>query len=269
MTEAEYNAAEGVRRSALWRMNESPEKYMWYLEHPDSPTPAMAFGAAAHKMLLEPHDMDSEFVIAPDCDRRTKYGREKYADFLAGLDGRTPISPDDAVQIVEMTIKARALPYVAKLLRGQHEVPFFWTDADTGEKCKVRLDILADMDGVLTVADYKTANDARTEPFVHSMFRLGYHLQAYMYTEAVMRNMGLTERPDFVFIVQEKKPPYAVNYINVTEDVMLAGQDAFRELIGTLHKCRETGFWYGYTGPFDEPNDAFLPGWMSMGDEEE
>ena len=32
MTESEYNSIEAVRRSDLWRMHESPEKYLWFLE---------------------------------------------------------------------------------------------------------------------------------------------------------------------------------------------------------------------------------------------
>lgn len=40
MTEKEYNEAQGIRRSVLWRMHESPEKYKWFLEHPEPETPA-------------------------------------------------------------------------------------------------------------------------------------------------------------------------------------------------------------------------------------
>ena len=269
MTEQEYNAADGIRRSALWRMHESPEKYKWFLEHPEPSTPALVFGSAAHKMLLEPESFSTEFVIAPDCDRRTKAGKERYERFVAELGDRTIISQDDFDTIRDITDKARSVPYVQKLLAGEHEVPFFWTDEDTGERCKVRLDILADMDGTLTVADYKTANSAETNVFVNKMYQLGYHLQAFMYTEAVMKCLNLTERPDFVFIAQEKKPPFALNYILVTEDVMLAGMDAFREYIGLVHECKATGYWPGYNGIFNEPNETFLPGWMSLGDEED
>ena len=168
-----------------------------------------------------------------------------------------------------MAAKAMTVPLVRKLLNGKREQAFFWTDEDTGLLCKVRLDILAEMDGRLVVADYKTSNSAKTEIFNNDIFRYGYHLQAFMYTEAVMKNMNLTERPDFIFIVQEKKAPYAVNLVQVTEDVMLAGMDDFREYMGTLKQCMETDFWWGYTGIYGEPNESFLPGWMQLGDEEE
>lgn len=268
MTEKEYNQAPGVRRSDLWRMHESPEKYKWFLEHPPESTPTLTFGAAAHKMLLEPDGFNDEFAILPNVDRRTKAGKEAYEAFLTDKSEKTVITQDDYATIVAMTEKANSIPYVHELLKGEHEKSFFWDDPDTGERCKVRADIITAMDGKVTIADYKTAANAKTEIFNNDIFRYGYHLQAYMYTEAVMQSMHLTERPDFLFVVQEKKAPYAVNLVQVTEDVMLAGMDTFRELIGTLHQCKETGFWYGYTGIYGEPNEAFLPGWMQMGDEE-
>lgn len=268
MTEKEYNQAPGVRRSDLWRMHESPEKYKWFLEHPPESTPTLTFGAAAHKMLLEPDGFDDEFAVLPNVDKRTKAGKEAYEAFLIDSGDKTVITQDDYDTIAAMTEKANSIPYVRELLNGEHEKSFFWDDQDTGERCKVRVDIITAMNGKITIADYKTAANAKTEIFNNDIFRYGYHLQAYMYTEAVMQDMHLTERPDFLFVVQEKKAPYAVNLVQVTEDVMLAGMDTFRELIGTLHQCKETGFWYGYTGIYGEPNEAFLPGWMQMGDEE-
>ena len=75
MTEKEYNEALGVRRSDLWRMHESPEKYLWFLEHPEPDTPALIFGSLAHKALLEPDGLPDEFAVAPSVDRRTNEGK--------------------------------------------------------------------------------------------------------------------------------------------------------------------------------------------------
>ena len=38
----------------------------------------------------------------------------------------------------------------------------------------------------------------------NDVFKFGYNFQAAMYSEGVMRGMGLSERPKFVFIAQEK-----------------------------------------------------------------
>lgn len=269
MTEREYNLAPGVRRSDLWLIRESPEKYKWFTEHPEVPTPALTFGSAVHKMLLEPDTFFDEFAVAPDTDRRTKAGKEAYEKFMAETAEKTIITMDDLKRSTLMVQKALSIPLVRNLLNGQHELPLFWTDEDTGERCKVRLDCLTRTEDGYAVVDYKTATDARTDVFNSKIFQFGYHLQAYMYTEAVMRSMGLTERPEFILVVQEKQVPYSVNVIRVTEDVIQAGMDTFRELIGILHECKETGYWFGYTGPFDEMNEAYLPGWLQYGNDDD
>ena len=269
MTEKDYELAVGIRRSDLWRVHDSPEKYKWFLEHPEPQTPSMAFGIAAHKLLLEPLTYYDEVAVMPKFDRRTKDGKSAYEAFMFRNNTKTIVSQEDYDVVFDMVTKAKSVPYVKELLKGEHEKSFFWTDADTGLPCKIRVDMLADVDGVLTVADYKTANNARTEAFNNDIYRLGYYLQAFMYTEGIMQNLKLTERPDFVFVVQEKTPPYAVNVIKVTEDVMLAGMDCFRELLGTVAKCKEMGYWWGYNGMYGEPNETFLPGWMQTGYEKE
>lgn len=268
MTEQEYNAAEGVRRSDLWRMSESPEKYKWFLDHPEAETPALVFGSAAHKALLEPESFTDEFVVAPNVDRRTKAGKAEYDAFMTSAGDRTVIGQDDYDTILAMRDKALSIPFVRAVLDGEHELPLFWTDADTGLKCKVKLDALKRNDGNVIIADYKTAKDARTDVFNHAVFRLGYHLQAYMYSEGAMQALGLTERPDFIFIVQEKKAPYSVNIVQVGEDVINAGMDCFREYMGMLKQCTDTGYWWGYNGLYGEPNETYLPGWMSLGEDE-
>jgi len=265
MNERDYNAAEGVRRSDLWKINDSPEIFRWAVDHPDEgePSPSLVFGQAAHKMLLEPLDFGTEFAIKPDgIDRRTKEGKEEWNKFLAMSEGKTIISMDDYVTIKGMADKAMADPMVMKLLDGRKEVPFFWTDPDTGVKCKVKLDCLTYLDDMPVVVDYKTCKSAKTDAFMRDAYSYGYHLQAAMYTEAVMRTLGLTERPMFVFLCQEKDEPFALNCITVPEDTMNYGLDTMRELLGIYAECEKTGNWYGYTGATGQPNELSLPGWL-------
>lgn len=269
MTEREYREHPAISRSELWRMHESPEKFKYFRDNPPAPTPSLLFGQVVHKLLLEPETFDRDFIVAPSIDRRTNAGKEAYSAFCGTVNGRTIITRDDHQKAAVMAQKCLAEPLVPKLLDGKKEVPFFWADEDTGEDCKCRVDCLTTLDSGPVIVDYKTASSAATDVFNHSIYRYGYHFQAAMYSTGVMEALGLTERPGFVFVVQEKAPPYSVNIISVPPEVMLAGLDTYRELLGRYHECSMTGYWYGYTGPFDEPNESYLPGWMSMGDKEE
>ena len=264
MNELEYNNAEGIRRSDLWKMEESAEKFKYFLEHPVEQTPAMAFGSACHKFILETKDFLNEYAIAPVVDKRTKDGKAAWEAFLAESEGKTIISSDDISTIVDMMDALKACPLAKKLIygKGETETPFFWTDKETGEKCKVKVDRLVKFNRRWYVVDYKTTLCAETFRFNSDIFKLGYHLQAAMYTEGVMVSKKLKKRPGFLFVAQEKKAPYSVNVIEVSEEVMGAGIAKFRQLMDKYHECRVLDKWPGYVG--DVPNDAFLPNWMQQ-----
>ena len=270
MTEKEYRKHPAVSRSELWVINESPEKFKYFKEHPHPPSPALVFGQYLHKLILQPETLDEEFVVIPRMDRRTSAGKAAYEEFAERAFGKVLVTDGEAEQAAEMRAALMANPIAAPLLVGEREKAFFWTDEDTGEECKCRLDVLAaDENGYPLIVDYKTTKSANPDVFNNEIYRYGYHFQAAMYSEGVMKALALPERPGFVFIAQEKTAPYAVNVVAVTPDVMTAGVDKFRYCIGVYHNCKETGYWYGYNGPFGDVNETYLPGYMTLGDKED
>lgn len=261
MNEREYRQTEGITRTELWRIKESPEKFKWSQEHPEEPTPALIFGAVVHKLLLEPETFDEEYAVAPEVDRRTKDGKESYSKFLTESAGKTVISQADYDKAVAMVRAAYNAPYVSKLLEGEHEKPFYWEDDLTGEKCKCRLDCLTYVDDKPVIVDYKTTADASTETFIRTAINYGYDFQAGMYCEGVGKVTG--QKPIFVFIVQEKAAPYAVNVLQADDLMVKRGYDIFRELIGIYHDCKDSDNWYGYLGKFNMINNLALPAWLA------
>lgn len=270
MTNEEYNKAEGVRRSDLWKISDSPEKYKYFKDNPPEQTPAMAFGSAIHKLILEPDTFFDEYAVAPEINRRTNDGKAQWEKFVSDNAGKTIITADDYNTMKEMETKLKTVSLARSLLYedGKSEVPVFWTDPETGEKCKAKLDRLdIGLDGRYYIVDYKSALSAETFRFNSEIFKLGYHVQSGMYSEGTQIAYNLDYRPVFLFVVQEKKPPYAVNVIEVTDEVADAGNAQYHLLLGKLHDCKAVDIFPGYVG--DVPNDSFVPGWMSSMLEEE
>lgn len=261
MNEREYNEAEGIRRSDLWKMEDSPEKFRYFLEHPPEQTPAMAFGSACHKMILEPETFGDEYAVAPKVDKRTNEGKAMWAAFMEDNAGKTLLSSDDTETMAGMEEVLLRCSLAKKLIRGKGETEkaFFWTDPDTGEVCKVKVDRLVTYNRRKYIVDYKTTACAETFRFNSDIWKLGYHMQAGMYTEGVMRAKKLKKRPGFLFVAQEKKAPYSVNVIEVSEEVMNAGVAKFHELLEKYHDCKALDIWPGYVQ--DVPNDSYVPGW--------
>lgn len=266
MTEKEYRSHPAISRSELWKLSESPEKFRWAMDNPPEPTPALLFGQVVHKLILQPDTFDDEFAILPTVDRRTAAGKEVYNHFLVASEGKSVVTQYEYERAVEMANKVRSVPLAQVLLDGKREEPYFWTDEDTGEDCKCRVDCLTEVGSYLFVVDYKTTGDASTDSFMRSAYKYGYHFQAAMYSAGVEKNLGRT--PLFVFIAQEKQPPYAVNILQADDAFVRKGYDVFRELIGTYHWCKENNNWYGFLGRDEIINSLTLPSWMSKGEEE-
>lgn len=260
MNEREYRMHPAISRSELAKMSESPEKFKYYRDRPESPTPALIFGQLFHAMALQPETVDEQFAVAPIVDRRTKAGKEEIAAFEQENANKTIVTAEMYQQAKDMTEALYRNGYAKTLLQGEKEVSFFWTDDLTGEECKCRTDCLTETDKNLVIVDLKTTDNAETEAFTRSMIKYQYDLQVAMYSEGVKANTG--RQPIFVFIAIEKKPPYAVNILQCDELIYRRGHDLFREYLGMYHECKETGEWWGYTGRFNLINEVSLPRYL-------
>lgn len=257
MTEKEYNAAPGIRRSALWKLTKSPAHFKWELDHPAEPTPALVFGAAAHCAVLTPELFESQYAVT-DFDMRTKEGKAAKAAAIEA--GKTLLTTAQAEAVMGIARSVREDPFAGRLLAGKHETPYFWTDDVTGEACKCRTDSETDVGGTHYIVDLKTCGDAGTEAFMRDALKYGYHVQAAMYSEGVKAATG--QESAFVFISVEKEPPYAVNILQCDEAFLLYGMDEYRYLMGIYHACMERNEWPAYCGLEGGVNTLELPGWI-------
>jgi len=244
-----YEEHEGVRRSDLWVINRSPMHFKKRMEEERKQTKTLAFGSAAHKWILEANTFYQEYWVTPKVDRRTKAGKQVWADFEEVRDQNdlTIISNEDFETIFAMGQVLLQNTLAAQLLTGEHEREFYWTDDLTGEKCKCKCDCITKYNGMPIIVDYKTADSCEDGHFERSARKYGYQFQAGMYCEGVFQNT--LEEHGFAFVAQEKTEPYAVRVYICDPEWIRRGYDKFRELIGIYHECKQTGNWYGYEGP--------------------
>lgn len=240
-----YDNIPAVRRSDLWELRKSPAHYLYAVTHPKEATPALLFGIAAHKYILEPETFWDEYALAPNVDRRTKAGKEAWSAFQEDLGEKKALAETDLEVIQAMDEAIFANPLAAYLLKsGKHEVPVEWTDQETGEPCKCRPDVLTEWNGVDWIVDYKTTTSCEDGAFERACRIYGYKLQAAMYTEGVF--IGRLEDRRFAFVAQEKNPPYAVRVYLCDPGFIEEGTELFRELMEIYHDCKTSGNWPGY-----------------------
>ena len=245
MNNTEYDKAEGIRRSDLFTIiNKTPMHFLYESMNPKDDTPALILGRAVHKAVLEPETFFNEYDLAPKVNKRTKEGKAAIEDHLAYCEScdKEPIDADDYEVIKGM----RATIEMA-FLTGEHEKAFFWTDNETGEKCKVKVDCLAEVEGKKYIVDYKTTDSCEQMAFERSVRKYGYKFQAGMYREGVFQNTF--EEYGFAFVAQEKTAPYAVRVFICSDDFLEEGYTLFREAIGIYHECKVNNHYWGYEGP--------------------
>ena len=240
----EYRSREGISSSELKQIMKSPLHYKHWKENPQEDTPALLFGRACHKYVLETYDFYNEFAVAPICDRRTKEGKEIWNKFVAESDGKDVITQEQFEQIDAMRNSAYATPFVSKLLSGDKELSFWGKDEETGLITKCRPDCLTEFNGENILIDYKTCSDAENMKFCRDSIKFGYDLQLAYYRDILRQNTG----KDYmvVIIAQEKNPPYATNVFQLSENYLSNGELLYKEMLKVYKNCLDTDNWYGY-----------------------
>jgi len=268
MTNEEYHAAAGVSKSHLDAIAGKSPRHYWhaYLNPNRDPaereTPALKVGQAIHSAILEPHDFETRYAFAPECDRRTKLGKEVYAAFLAESAGRAVLDADGYQTCLRIRDAVHAHPVASGLLTGgAAEQSFFATDPETGALIKCRTDYLLDGVGGMLI-DVKSAADASPLAFSRSASEYRYDLQPAWYFDVLDAAFG-AHPTQFVWLVFEKTPPYAIGvYYARDEDIARARITARRDFHKILYH-KSTNQWPDYGA---EILPLELPPWTKRGE---
>lgn len=252
-----------ISKSRLAQMEKCPAYFRWCEDNPQEPTNDMIVGSAFHKIVLEPQDFDNEFVIMQNFDRRTKQGKEDYANFIANIGDKQAITQEQYDMICSMRDSVLNNKYAKVLLQGNIENSMYAVDDLTQEPIKARPDCWKKVQDRVLITDLKSCRSAIENDLVRDVAKYGYDLQSYMCTEIASKVLEIPkENIVFVFIFVEKTAPYLVNVMQADSYVLQRGEQLFRKYIGQYHECKESGNWYGLNGAYDIINNLSLPQYL-------
>jgi len=189
MEAAAYHSSAGISKHGLDLIRHAPSLYLHRKNNPEEQTPAMRWGTLAHTVILEPDKFDDEVFVLPPCDRRTKEGKETYAQAMREAAGRTIITLDEAQQLEGM----KDAFYADKACRNAVqnieyvEASLYWIDQVQDVQCRARMDAIR-KDGV--IVDYKTTDNASPAAFLRSVMSFRYHVQAAFYLDSLKAVTG-------------------------------------------------------------------------------
>lgn len=237
-----------------------PALYRHWAAGGDPRTHEFDVGHAAHRLVL---GAGSNISVVDADDWRTKAAREQRDEAHAG--GLTPILRADYDNVHAMAEALRAHPIASALFRsGRPEQSLFWVDDETGVWRRARLDWLPNPGaGRLIVPDYKTTISAEPSHLSRALYNYGYYQQAAWYLDAVTA-LGLGADPAFVFVFQEKTPPYLVTVCEPDASALMWGRARNLKALDVYRLCKATGHWPGYT---DDVISIGLPRWAEYQEE--
>jgi len=246
MPEKEYFAADAISKSLLSRMD-CPAK----LNQPFKETPSMFTGSMAHKAILEPNDFDKCYIVAPAINKRTKAGKEEWAEFEAANASKLVITSEQYDMAMAMQKAIKSHPMASKLLKdGVAEQSHFWKDENTSELCKCRADYVRN-DGV--IVDLKTTVNASPSEFARTCAKFKYHWQDAWYSRG-------TKATDFYFIVVETSAPHVVECYKLSPEAKQKGLHEIDEALNKYISCKVFDEFCGYN-PSNEVTTIDLPAW--------
>lgn len=252
----EYNNHPGLSQSGAKELLRSPRHFQEYLNRDRSEqTPAQRLGTLIHLASLQPRVFDATIVVAPECDKRTKEGKEIWASFQSSLQpGQEAITAKDGELVTAVSIAARAgLDKLMKDYDGESmitEVPM--VGRVNGTDIKGRLDaIITTKDGRRIVVDIKTTTDAGT-PFVKDIANYLYYLQAAWYTT-------LAHADEFVILAVEKDAPNEWACYALDAEAKQKGLALMNSAIDLFRSCNTFKQFPGYP---KEVQTVSLPKWV-------
>lgn len=234
-----------------------PAKYRYERDHGRPPKRDFEFGHAAHLMVL---GAGPEIVVIDAANYKTSAAQEARDE--ARADGKTPLLESEYLVVKAMARAIKEHPAAGPLFAagsGRPEQSLFWVDPEFKVWRRARPDWLPDPDGGrMILPDYKTANSADKDAVEKTLHDYGYGRQAAWYLDAV-RMLGLAQQAAFVFVIQEKSPPYLVTVAEPVFEALEAGRFYNRQALAVFAECQRTDIWPGYGN--DEVISVNLPPW--------
>lgn len=233
-------------------------------------TAAMTGGSVFDIMLLEPDkfgDGVSHWTVPAGMNLTTVEGRAWKKDHpKEGPNGLPYIwaesNASDKASLKDMHGMIESLmahPKIRRIIEtSSKQESAFCRDPDTGLMRKVRPDARCfDNSDRIILADLKSTfrGGAAVSAWQQHCARMAYHIQDSFYSDVYT---DLMDPPFFVFMVVERKPPYACRIFQLDPAGKKFARDKYKRAMEQFRKCQESGVWPGYD---EDIVTVSLPAW--------
>lgn len=264
----DYLAVDAISSTAMKRFRDSPYKYKHHIQKEKR---HLTLGNAYHAAFLEPDVFESTYVRSPFDDARGNKWKNLKAECESS--GKILLTKKEYDTCVDMTKRvfdesSQVYDVANRLLRGEscrNEVSMFWTDEETGLKCKGRADVINYE--FSAIIDLKGVSDrsgkgkvCHVDNFICTAINNDYHAQIAYYLDGANNCLKEERLENAIFLAIEKEYPYDFSLPMLHEDVIEAGRKKYKKTLREIAECEKTNSW---PGPCDGLELAFLPEWAA------
>jgi len=217
-----------------------------------TPSEAMLRGQLVEDLVQRPATARDHWTAAPEgIDRRTKEGKQIWAEFQEAAAGKQIVSNEIYAMAEIMAHNVLATPAALQLIAGADaQRTLAWTDPETGLACKGLCDWLReDFDGA-TICDLKTVQPGDGSPsgFARWLARWNGDVQAAYYCDGAAAVLGVpVESVRWAWIVAEADEIAAVSVYTASPRMIASGRAKYRRCLEIVRDCEASGAWTGYS----------------------
>jgi hypothetical protein len=249
--------------SSLSQFDISPVHYVKYITQKKEETPQMLLGSLVHAMILEPDQVEVDYVLAPKFDMRKKEDKEARVLFEKENEGKKVIDPDtwDTAKNIASAVydSPMAVNILSKLDMRECHFKFEYD----GLPMNGYIDGIGQNNDVPFILEIKTSLTANPSEVIKDFYNKRYYIQAAIYRKAI-EQMGLSPKAPVVYIVVENKAPHIVTVFMAGDDYLAHGIKECNRLVSEFKDWMGLGFptvGYSKTGS-EEMYELGLPSWV-------
>jgi exodeoxyribonuclease VIII len=226
-----------ISASDIKNFLKSPAKYYYekFVQTEKETKAHFSFGSAMHEMILEPHLFNSNYLVFPKVDLRTKAGKEAMEMFKEHAEGKVIISQEESEMIEQIATNALKNHTLTDLMKDSHrEVSCYTEDPFTGLKLRMRPDIMPQT--IKAIVDLKSCVDSSPKKFKNDCYTYGYSISAAYYGDFLGRE-------NYIFVACGKTAPYEVALYVLNDDMVQFGREQYRTGLDLMKFCQDNNYY--------------------------
>lgn len=246
LPEHSYHHGPELSSTGAKTLLDCPARYVWQRDHGRPDKKEYDEGHLIHELVL---GVGQGIRVIAFEDFRSNDAKAAVAD--ARREHRVPVKRSQLLMAAKARREVRRHPVAGRLVRGgEAEVSMFWTDEETGVRCRGRIDyVTKTFGGRDLLVDVKTTSEGGAQPwrFSKAVHDYRYHLQAAWYLAGAVATGLVAPDAAYLFVIVEKAAPHPVTVARLDDDALSLGHHLMRRALDTYRECALTDEWPSYS----------------------